>query len=232
MKKTFNYLLGVTIMLIGILIALQTCDWNPLFIIKGYEAWITEYYSTQEDSSIILLVMLGLYCFGFIVIMLGLNIILCKKDNNKSRIQPEKKKFGIFLGMTVKGFLFILLLFLITDFFILGLDNFFFIVEKKIIMGAGILLSSLCVVFFPTFDVGKYLNTQNIDSINLYKREYRFDFIFSILGYAGIFLLNISGKIYDTVWWVGLILIGFFIFYIINLFIVIISKNKKRYSNV
>lgn len=231
MKKTLLYLRGIIIMLMGILIALQTSDWNPLFIIREYEAWITEYYYAQENSNVILLVMLGLYCFGYIIIMLGLNIILSTKDNKKSPSQFKKKKFGIVLGLIVKGLLFILLLILIIDFLILGLDNFFFIVEKKIIIGFGIFLSFLCVVFFPIFDVGKYLNTQNVDSINLYKKEYRFDFIFSILGYLGLFLWSISNKIYDTVWWVGFILIGFFIFYIINLFTLVL-RNKKRYSNI
>jgi hypothetical protein len=116
------------------------------------------------------------------------------------------KKLECFLGMVFSAlfmYSFIEVLFIVS-----GNLEFSptFLVPFRInylILVVAMLLSGICSVIFPLWDVGKHLMTQNVPIIENYKRSYRVDYIFIFLGYIGLVLWIQDEHVFDAIWWIG-----------------------------
>jgi quinol-cytochrome oxidoreductase complex cytochrome b subunit len=133
------------------------------------------------------------------------------------------------LGIIIKVFLFISFFYLIADFFILKTNDLSLISLRKEFIVLTIFFSAICFFFLPLFNVGEYLQTQNIKSINQYKREYKLDFVFSFMGFIGLACWSISKHMFDVWWIIGTIFIVLCVLCILNISMFIISKSKKHY---
>ncbi len=141
----------------------------------------------------------------------------------------EKISFTFVLGIIIKVFLFISFLYFIADFLILSPNDISLIFLRKEFIGLVIFFSAICFFFLPLFNVDKYLQTQNIKSINQYKREYKLDFVFSFMGFIGLACWSISKHMFDVWWIIGTILIVLSALCILNISMLIFSKSKRHY---
>ena len=133
-----------------------------------------------------------------------------------------------FLGLilsTLFLYSFVEVLFIVSDclkssptYFIPFRINFF-------ILGMGTLISGIFGMIFPLWNVGKYLKTNNIPTISKFTNAYKVDFIALFIGYLGLVLWYGSKQIFSVLWWMGTVLI---IWYLLYLFIFPFYTNNKN----
>jgi hypothetical protein len=134
-------------------------------------------------------------------------------------------RFTFVFGIIIKVFLFISFFYFIADFLILKPNDISLIYLRKEFIVSAILFSVICFFFLPLFNVGEYLQTKNVKSINQYKRDYKLDFVFSYAGFIGFACWSISKHMFDIWWIIGAI---FIVLCILNI-PMLISKSKRHY---
>jgi hypothetical protein len=89
-----------------------------------------------------------------------------------------------------------------------------------VIIIAG-LLSGVIGAFGPFWNTGKYLKIQNIKTIVAYEIKYKAKFTCNFMGCLGIICILRSKDIFDSFWWIGVLIT---LWYLVYLYILIFKR--------
>lgn len=98
---------------------------------------------------------------------------------------------------------------------------------NETVLLVSLLASGVFGIFFPLWNVGRYLNTQNVKEMMEFKRLYRIDYLLLCIGFLGLACWMASDKPLDAFWWMGSVLVLFCIILIISISLSFNPKKKK-----
>ncbi len=72
---------------------------------------------------------------------------------------------------------------------------------------AGIVLSAFSFSLFPLWNVQAYLRTQSVKYVSNFISDYKMDYFLLLLSYLGLASWTASKRGFDSMWWLGTVLL-------------------------